>query len=32
VRFLQHDVWADYSGSDADTVDLEIYQHWLEPV
>jgi len=32
VRFLQRDVWADYGGSDADTVDLEIYQHWLEPV
>jgi len=31
VRFLQQDVWPDYGGSSADTVDLEIYQHWLEP-
>jgi nitrile hydratase beta subunit-like protein len=32
VRFLQSDVWPDYRGGVADTVDLEIYQHWLEPV
>jgi nitrile hydratase len=31
VRFLQREVWSDYSGSSADTVDVEIYQHWLEP-
>jgi len=31
VRFLQRDVWPDYAGSAADTVDVEIYQHWLEP-
>lgn len=30
VRFLQKDVWPDYRGSDKDTVDIEIYQHWLE--
>jgi len=30
VRFLQHDVWPDYRGHATDTVDLEIYQHWLE--
>jgi hypothetical protein len=30
VRFLQRDVWPDYRGSTTDTVDLEIYQHWLE--
>jgi hypothetical protein len=32
VRFLQKDVWADYAGAGADTVDVEIYQHWLEPI
>jgi len=32
VRFLQRDVWPDYRGSSKDTVDLEIYQHWLEEV
>jgi nitrile hydratase subunit beta len=31
VRFLQRDVWSDYRGGATDTVDLEIYQHWLEP-
>jgi nitrile hydratase len=30
VRFLQRDIWPDYAGSATDTVDLEIYQHWLE--
>jgi nitrile hydratase len=30
VRFRQADVWRDYRGQDGDTVDLEIYQHWLE--
>jgi len=31
VRFLQREVWPDYSGSPLDTVDIEIYQHWLDP-
>jgi hypothetical protein len=30
VRFLQCDVWPDYRGGADDTVDLEIYQPWLE--
>ena len=32
VRFLQREVWPDYAGAAADTVDIEIYQHWLEAV
>lgn len=32
VRFRQADVWPDYAGSPSDTLDVEIYQHWLEPV
>ena len=32
VRFLQRDVWPNYQGNPTDTVDLEIYQHWLEEV
>ena len=32
VRFLQSHVWPEYQGSFTDTVDIEIYQHWLEPV
>lgn len=31
VRFLQRDVWPAYEGSAGDTVDVEIFQHWLEP-
>ncbi len=31
VRFLQRELWPDYAGSAADTVDIELYQHWLEP-
>jgi hypothetical protein len=32
VRFAQCDLWPDYTGDARDTVDVEIYQHWLEPV
>jgi len=31
VRFRQNEAWPDYRGPDTDTVDIEIYQHWLEP-
>lgn len=31
VRFAQAEVWPDYAGSPADTIDIEVYQHWLEP-
>ena len=31
VRFLQREVWADYAGQPADIIEVEIYQHWLEP-
>ena len=30
VRFLQREVWPDYAGGESDTLDVEIYQHWLE--
>ena len=30
VRFAQSRVWADYSGSAGDTIDVELYEHWLE--
>lgn len=32
VRFVQAQVWPDYAGRPADSIDIEIYQHWLEPV
>ena len=31
VRFRQNQIWPDYGGPASDTVDIEIYQHWLEP-
>lgn len=32
VRFVQARVWQGYTGSPTDTIDIDIYQHWLEPV
>ena len=29
VRLRQRDLWPDYSGSDQDTLEIEIYEHWL---
>ena len=31
VRFQQRRVWAGYKGPAHDTIDIEIYEHWLEP-
>ena len=31
VRFAQSRVWPDYSGMVGDTIDVELYEHWLEP-
>jgi nitrile hydratase beta subunit-like protein len=31
VRFRQKDVWPGYRGTASDVVEIEIYQHWLEP-
>jgi nitrile hydratase subunit beta len=30
VRFLQREVWPDQTAGPEDTIDVEIYQHWLE--
>ena len=32
VRFVQREVWPDYSGPTNDTVDIDLYEHWLEQV
>jgi nitrile hydratase subunit beta len=31
VRFAQPAVWDGYDGDAGDTLDVEIYEHWLEP-
>ena len=30
VRFAQRELWPDYGGRADDTVDIEIFEHWLE--
>ncbi len=30
VRFPQGELWPDYAGATADSVDVEVYEHWLE--
>ena len=31
VRFSQCDVWENYDGPEHDTVDIEVYRHWMRP-
>ncbi len=31
VRFHQTEIWPEYSGPTADTLETEIYENWLEP-
>jgi nitrile hydratase len=31
VRFEQRAVWPDYAGPAGDSIDIEIYEHWLKP-
>ena len=31
IRFRQTELWPDYAGRAEDTVDVEVYEHWLEP-
>jgi len=30
VRLDQHDLWSNYPGPDGDTLEIEIFEHWLE--
>lgn len=30
VTFAQKDLWPDYSGRDADELQIEMYEHWIE--
>ncbi len=31
VRFEQAELWPDYAGPAGDVVEVEIFEHWLEP-
>ena len=31
VRFVQSHVWPDYEGAARDTIDIDLYEHWLQP-
>jgi hypothetical protein len=31
VNFRQSDLWDDYDGESDDTLEIEIYEHWLAP-
>jgi nitrile hydratase len=31
VRFRQAELWADYRGLPGDCVEVELYEHWLDP-
>lgn len=31
VRFKSAELWADYRGRPDDAVEIEIFEHWLEP-
>ena len=31
VRCVSRELWPDYAENPADTVEIEIFQHWLEP-
>jgi nitrile hydratase len=31
VRFAQRHVWPDYRGGAGDTLDIDLYEHWLRP-
>jgi nitrile hydratase len=32
VRFRQADLWPDYQGAANDTLDIDIFEHWLMKV
>ena len=31
VRFAQNHVWENYTGPANDIIEMEIYEHWLDP-
>lgn len=31
VHLAQRDLWPDYTGARDDTLEIEVYDHWLKP-
>jgi len=31
VRLCQRDLWPEYAGAPDDVLEIEIFEHWLEP-
>ena len=31
VNFKQGELWPDYEGAPEDTLEIEIYEHWMAP-
>ena len=31
IRFAQNHVWPGYKGPERDIIEMEIFEHWLEP-
>ncbi len=31
VRFVQSQVWDGYAGAPGDTLEIDLYEHWLQP-
>ena len=32
IQFRQVDIWPTYDGPDQDTLEIEIFEHWMKPV
>jgi len=32
ISFLQKDLWEDYEGKETDTLEIEVFENWLEPI
>ena len=32
VKLEQQQLWSDYQGLHSDSLEIEIYQHWLKPI
>ena len=32
VRVMLRDLWENYTGPDTDSVEVEVFEHWLDPL